>query len=100
MIASDPDAEKRAYPTEWDLRSIAWGVQKFPQSGTNIGYPGSHEDVDPYVSCDRCCKALPDVRSVPAVCVDEDMDACIVTRILGKTGGLFEPGQTIMSLRA
>ncbi|KAJ9102817.1 hypothetical protein QFC20_004924 [Naganishia adeliensis] len=31
---------------------------------------------------------------------DEDMDGCLVARIQGKTGGLFEPGQTIMSLKA
>ncbi|GHJ84927.1 hypothetical protein NliqN6_1329 [Naganishia liquefaciens] len=31
---------------------------------------------------------------------DESMDGCIVAKIQGKTGGLFEPGQTIMSVRA
>ncbi|KAJ9115549.1 hypothetical protein QFC24_006959 [Naganishia onofrii] len=31
---------------------------------------------------------------------DESMDGAIVSRIQGKTGGLFEPGQVIMSLKA
>jgi hypothetical protein len=35
-----------------------------------------------------------------AVRADESMDGAIVSRIQGKTGGLFEPGQVIMSLKA
>lgn len=50
--------------------------------------------------CDCYPEALSLTLVLTAVRADDDMDGCIVTRIQGKPGGLFEPGQTIMSVKA